>query len=446
MRRWPTPARRLRVAAGTTLGAVLLAGACRTATGNRTVSTARGADAAAVATSGGPAAATAARGASLRTVRVALATRVSELRISADGAWSLDAADGRGAIAAAQPGEQWALEADGRAVVAIDGSARRLGSREQTVIARPLDASGTITFNGRRWRGELAISAVEGGLLVVNRVKMDDYLKGVVPLEIGTNAAVEMAAIEAQSVAARSYAYMHLAGPSRPYDMVATVADQVYGGVNAENGAGSRAVDVTTGLVLLYGGRVVSAPYSATCGGSTAEPRDAWNTGPEPYLQRVSDQIPGSSRFYCDWAPRYRWTRTFTGEELRQSVLRYLRSVPRGPETVRTVREVTVSEVTPAGRVGTLTIDTDAGRWALRGSQIRSALRSASGEMLYSTYFSVDAVAGRDGIASLTLRGGGNGHGIGMCQTGAIGRARAGQDFRTILRTYYPGTTVGSID
>jgi stage II sporulation protein D len=64
--------------------------------------------------------------------------------------------------------------------------------------------------------------------------------------------------------------------------------------------------------------------------------------------------------------------------------------------------------------------------------------------MLNSTYFSLLATPGADGaIAKLTLTGMGYGHGVGMCQWGAIGRARAGQDFRTILRTYYPGTTVG---
>jgi stage II sporulation protein D len=228
--------------------------------------------------------------------------------------------------------------------------------------------------------------------------------------------------------------------------MVATVADQVYGGRNAETSTGSLAVDATTGLVLLYDGKVVNAPYHANCGGSTAEPADAWHVGPEPYLRRVSDRIPGTDRFYCDWAPRYRWTRTFTGEELRQSIVRYLRTVPRAPERIGAVRSVAAVEMTPAGRVALLAVATDRGEWSLRGNQIRSALRAPSGEMLYSTYFSVDATSGRDGVESLTLRGGGNGHGIGMCQSGAIGRARAGQDFRTILETYYPGTTVGTID
>jgi stage II sporulation protein D len=228
--------------------------------------------------------------------------------------------------------------------------------------------------------------------------------------------------------------------------MLATVADQVYGGVEAENDVANAAVDATAGLVLLYDDRPVNAPYHANCGGSTAEPQDVWRTGAEPYLRRVSDQIPGTARFYCDQAPKWRWTRSFTGAELRDAIARYLRSQPGGPVSVGRVRTVSVSTVTPAGRVETLAVDTDRRRLLLRGNEVRAALRSPSGELLYSTYFSVDTVGGRDGVQQLVLHGGGNGHGVGMCQSGAIGRARAGQDFRTILRTYYPGTTVGTID
>jgi stage II sporulation protein D len=227
--------------------------------------------------------------------------------------------------------------------------------------------------------------------------------------------------------------------------MTATVQDQVYGGVDVETSVGNSSVAATDGLVLLYRGEVVNAPYHANCGGITAEPEDVWRASAEPFLQRVSDQIPGTTRFYCDQAPRFRWTRTFTGDELRQAIGRYVRTLPRGASGIGAVTDVAVTGVTPAGRVSSLTVDTDRGRWLLRGNEIRSALRSPGGDLLYSTYFSVDAVAGRGGVQSLTLHGGGNGHGVGMCQSGAIGRARAGQDFRTILRTYYPGTTVGTI-
>jgi stage II sporulation protein D len=385
------------------------------------------------------------RGASARTVRIALAENQSQVRLTSASGWELFAQDGRTAVALTKAGERWLLEREGTGIRAMREDSRPVSARERIVVARPATTDGDIAFNGRRYRGELAITATADGLTVVNRLNMDDYLQGVVPLEIGTSAVADAAAVEAQAVTARSYAVTHLGAGGRLFDMRATVADQVYGGAGAESGVGNLAVLATAGLVLLYGGQVVNAPYFSTCGGSTAEPQDVWRAGAEPYLKRVSDQIPGSTHFYCEGAPRYRWTRVFSRDELRESIARYVRTLPGGG-TVSTVRNVTVSDVTPAGRVSTLTVETDRRALVLRGNEVRNALRLPSGEILYSTYFSVDAVVGRGEVETLTLHGGGNGHGVGMCQAGAIGRARAGQDFRTILRTYYPGTTVGTLD
>jgi stage II sporulation protein D len=107
---------------------------------------------------------------------------------------------------------------------------------------------------------------------------------------------------------------------------------------------------------------------------------------------------------------------------------------------------VAIASRTPANRVAGLTIATDKGEYTVHGNDIRYVLRDPGGEILSSTYFSIDSSDERDGhLIKLTLRGGGNGHGVGMCQWGAIGRARAGQDFRSILATYYPGTTVGLV-
>jgi stage II sporulation protein D len=386
-----------------------------------------------------------ARSASERTVRILLASRQPSVRVTAAGGWRLLAPDGVTLVAVPNPGERWILEQEGRLVSARREDSRAVPRRESPVVVRPLDPDGTIAFNGRHWRGELLVSAGDEGLIVVNRLRMDDYVRGVVPLEIGTTSSGDVAAVEAQAVTARSYAVTRLGGSLRAYDMTATTQDQVYGGADAETQVGNASVDATEGLVLLYGGVVVNAPYHANCGGSTAAPQDSWRASAEPYLQRVSDQIPGTNRYYCDQAPRFRWTRTFGADELRDAVARYVRTLPGGAGGIGAVKNVTVSAVTPAGRVGTLTVDTDRGRWSLHGNEIRAALRSTAGELLYSTYFSVDVVPGRAGVERLILKGGGNGHGVGMCQSGAIGRARAGQDFRTILRTYYPGTTVGTI-
>ena len=229
--------------------------------------------------------------------------------------------------------------------------------------------------------------------------------------------------------------------------MFATVDDQVYGGVEAERPLSDIAVASTSGLVLRYAGRIASAPYHSTCGGSTAEPSEVWNgESRSPYLRRVSDRIPGTDRFYCDRSPRFTWTREMSGEALSVAVDKYLRGRGRMGSVGR-IRDLRVESRTASGRVGVLVIDTDQGAQRLRGNEIRYALRSAGGDILYSTYFSMQEPE-RDGdaITRVTLRGGGNGHGIGMCQWGAIGRARAGQDVRAILQTYYPGTSVGSVD
>jgi stage II sporulation protein D len=110
-------------------------------------------------------------------------------------------------------------------------------------------------------------------------------------------------------------------------------------------------------------------------------------------------------------------------------------------------QSVAIDRRTGSGRVGILAIGTDRGNFILRGNDIRYVLRPPGGEILNSTYFSVETATASDGsVSRLTIRGTGYGHGVGMCQWGAIGRARAGQDFRTILRTYYPGTTVGPLE
>ena len=124
--------------------------------------------------------------------------------------------------------------------------------------------------------------------------------------------------------------------------------------------------------------------------------------------------------------------------------LRYLRAyaqVPEGP--VGDVRDITVEGRTASGRVSAVVLQTTRGRFRVQANDIRYVLRTPGGELLNSTYFSPEVVRSSDGrLARLTVRGRGYGHGVGMCQWGAVGRARAGQDFRTILGTYFPGTTV----
>lgn len=384
------------------------------------------------------------------TVRVAIASRLLDGKLSSGGAWRLYEGS-RGVLARAEGGDAWTIENDRRGRVrAISPRGAATAWADGPVVARPVDRGSLIAWNSKRYRGELSVRGTDSGLVVVNTLPIEEYLRGVVPLEIGDRTAAEHAAVEAQAVAARSYTFVRVnAGSSRPFDLLSTVADQVYGGADAERPVADAAVRATARMVLRYGGRIVNAPYSSTCGGSTAEVPEVWyRQAASPYLQRVSDRVPGTTRSYCDVAPRFAWRQSWDGTALSGIVARYIGTFAATPPGgIGAIRSVSVDGLTPSGRVSSVTVRADRGSFAIRGNDIRSVFRTPGGEILNSTYFSVESmVVARDGhLSQLTLRGGGYGHGIGMCQWGAIGRARAGQDYRAILRTYYPGTDIGQV-
>jgi stage II sporulation protein D len=377
---------------------------------------------------------------------VAIATAATQVRLGAAGTWILLDSDGVTLLASGGQAEAWEVRREGRRLRGSNPNGVRTAVSDGPWLARATTPGGFLTVDGKRYRGEIGLFASDSGIVVVNRLLMDDYLAGVVPLEIGPRTVAESAAVQAQAVGARSYAFVKVDAPRNPsYDLVGTVFDQVYGGVDAETPTATAAVQGTRGLVLLFAGRVVNAPYSAVCGGTTAEQQDVWRADAEPYLKRVSDRVPGTDRSYCDISPRFSWTRAFTSAEVDAVIARYLSeyvTVPSGG--AGHVRRVNIESRTPAGRVAVLSVSAERGTFDLRANDIRFVFRSPTAEILGSTNFSIESTMGADGALSrLTFRGTGFGHGIGMCQWGAIGRARAGQDFRTILATYYPGTTVG---
>ncbi len=320
-----------------------------------------------------------------------------------------------------------------------------LSPEKGQLVVRPENGS-FVQWNGKRYRGELVISATDSGLLVVNRLPMDDYLRGVVPLEIGNRTSAEMAAVQAQAVAARTYAYKHL-NDTRPFDMYATVQDQVYGGVDAEKPLPDTAIMTTRDIVVLFAGQPITTPYHSTCGGSTAGVTEVWYDQPDqPYLRPVSDRIPGTNGYYCDPSPRFSWTQSYDAAGLRAVMEKYLANYTNAPKAnLGRITDVREQGRSPSGRVAALTVQTESGSYTLRGNDIRFVLRDPKGAILNSTMFSLSTASSGGEVSSLTLSGRGYGHGIGMCQWGAIGRARAGQNYRTILETYYPGTTIGRI-
>ncbi len=161
-------------------------------------------------------------------------------------------------------------------------------------------ARAPLTFDGREYHGTLALRSQSGGVSVVNGLPLDTYLRGVVPSESPSH--WPTAALEAQAVAARSYAVFQLK-PSSWYDLVPTTADQVYGGVAAERPRSDHAVYATLGQVLTYAGTVARTYYSSSSGGRTESVQDAWpGSAPVPYLRSVPDPYDSYSPHH-DWGP-----------------------------------------------------------------------------------------------------------------------------------------------
>ena len=395
-------------------------------------------------------------------VRIALATSVRQARIGAIGSWAIYNRNTADLVTRGTSDELVTVEVRGRRLVAIRAIGSATSAYSGPFIIRTRTPGSFLSYEGKRYRGEIIVTPNDGGLLVVNRLGVESYLRGVVPIEIGKRQPGEEAAVEAQAVAARSYAYTHMADAgNRGFDMYGSVQDQDYGGVNAENPMSDAAVAATANIVLKYAGRVINAPYHSTCGGSTAAVSEVWWRQPDqPYLRPVSDKIPGTDSYYCDQSGRFRWTTTFEGDQLKSNLEKYLGSVTPASEppvsasaaashplSLGRITGFRILGRTPSDRVAAVSIQTDRGTYNVRGNDVRFVLRTPTGGLLNSTYFTAETTPGANGeISSLVLRGGGYGHGIGMCQFGAMGRARAGQDYKTILTTYYPGTTVGRID
>jgi stage II sporulation protein D len=394
-------------------------------------------------------------------IRIALATGIESAKVSGSGAWRIYSKNGTNLVTRGRAGETMQIESRGGQLVAVKTDGSATSRRAAPFLVRSASPESFVMYAGKRYRGELIITPNANGLLVVNRLGVESYLRGVVPLEIGDRKPGEQAAVEAQAVAARSYTYTHMNDSEHPgFDMYGSVQDQAYGGVDAEKPMHDVAVSSTRGMVLRYAGRVISAPYHSTCGGSTAATSEVWwRQTDQPYLRPVSDKIPGTDSYYCDPSSRFRWTATFDANQLKETLEKYLGSVTNASEPPVTpnpsaprlslgrITGFRVDGRTASDRVASVSIQTDRGTYVIRGNDVRFVLRTPSGGLLNSTYFTAEATPDASGeISQLVLRGGGYGHGIGMCQFGAIGRARAGQDYKTILTTYYPGTTVGRID
>jgi stage II sporulation protein D len=372
-------------------------------------------------------------------VRVGVVTGAASATIASQGGLTLS--DPSGARLAEIPaGQAWRLAVRGGGIVAMGPGGATTAPSERFEIVSP-DSDALVEVNGRPYRGAFAAVRDSVGLTLVDRLPMEAYLAGVVSAEMGRRRPEDQQALEAQAVVSRTFALRHLGRRDRQgFDLYATVADQVYGGAAAESPEGREAVDATRGQVLTWDGTPIDAFFYSTCGGHTASGTEVFRAADRPYLRSVSD-LDDSGVAYCSISPRYRWHEEWSGDALRTVLRRTLPEVAgvRGGD-VAAVRDVRVARRTPSGRVGELSIGLPREEVRVEGANVRRVLRPVSGEILRSAAFTLTVNGAGRRVTRLAADGQGAGHGVGFCQWGAVGRSRAGQEYRRILAAYFPGT------
>lgn len=332
------------------------------------------------------------------------------------------------------------------------------------VVVEPLD--GLVLIGGKPYRGtaEVAMNSI-GSLAGINQLAMEAYLWGVVPEELPPAVYPELEALKAQAVAARTWALVGFRKRlADGYNLRATTDDQVYGGVESEHPLSTRAVDETAGVVATYNGQPISTYYSSTSGGHTAG-FDEWldNASPVSYLTGKLDAERGAAPenvpsmevfrrapisanlrafhggdYEADWSRYHRWSFQWTNEEISR-----LLSMTYGP--VGKVLAIEVLERGPSGRVLKIRYVTERGPFTSTYNGIRSSLKfinaKGAAEGILSTLFYIEPVLApaTKELAGFKAYGGGWGHGVGMSQTGAVGRAEKGATYEEILKFYYTG-------
>lgn len=330
--------------------------------------------------------------------------------------------------------------------------------------------SSPLVWKSRSYRGEFVVTGKNGKLTLINRLPLEDYLRGVLPKEVSPE--WPLAALKAQAITARTYTIVSLnRHGSANFDLCDTVHCQVYGGASCEKGSTDQALAQTAGQILTYKGKPISAYYHSTAGGMTASSANVWGSA-IPYLKSVPDWDQNS--------PWYEWLKVFRWPELQAA------AVAAYPKIGRLYRIVPIA-FGNEGKLERITLTGDIGEVTLSGEQFRLWIGLPSSRLQMGVIYGPDpkitlwwvhnsptpeAMVASKEIPGLTaelinppwdlldpyqwlqdkeplqavFRGSGWGHGVGLSQWGAKGMAEAGYNEQQILKHYFPGTEIGKVE
>lgn len=325
------------------------------------------------------------------------------------------------------------------------------------------------------YHGAFELAKTNNGYFnLVNLIEVEDYLKGVVPNEMPVHFGLE--ALKAQSVSARNYVLSPRTKSSPNYDVVDSVASQVYFGANTEKPLSNRAVEETEGIVALYDWELILAQYSSTAGGYTESYSNAFSdpsskefpSKEKPYLKAKPDilsQTPlnteeAAAAYYKSRPDAYdirssyfRWTREWTADELKnalqstlaaQSATGFVKPAFKKGDTLDDLIELKVVRRGGSGKIIEMEVVTKSQTYKVFKELVVRRLITKDGKALPSANVVFDNEKDENGnLVAVKAYGGGFGHGVGMSQYGAGFMATELKlPFDKILKHYYTGISL----
>ena len=324
---------------------------------------------------------------------------------------------------------------------------------------------------------EIVQNTSKEGFYLVNLVELQEYLKGVVPNEMPVSFGLE--ALKAQAVAARNYVLTPRTQAYKEFNVVDSVASQVYFGANTEDDLATRAVMETDGVVALYNHELILALYSSTAGGYTESYANAFSdpftkrfpSATKPYLVAVPDKSDfepliddiKAKQFYETkipsfdiQSPYYRWSKEWGVNELEnvlkvtlpaQSKTGFVFPMVRDGEDIGKIKDIKVMKRGNSGKIMEVEILTTKGCYTVSKELVIRRVFQKNGVSLPSANAVFEKQLDNYGnVKNIVIYGGGFGHGVGMSQFGAGYMAsKLNQPYYNILRHYYSGINLGTI-
>lgn len=359
------------------------------------------------------------QGPPLVNVALGAAGNLREIRIGVDGPYEVTALPRAGAVSTGDVLANMPIRAQGLDL--YFGKTNVQGSELRVSPSR----GAVVSVDGKRYAGVLRVVRSGEGVSALNELDLESYLEGVLGAEMRLD--WNDAALEAQAIAARTYALHTMKearqATGRPNAPIADdVSAQMYRGLAARTARSAQIVQRTRGMVLIHGGALIRAMFHAVCGGATE---------PGHLFFDVPDIAPlmGRPCGYCAGSPFDQWRAIFTKKELGERLAAW------NPER-KPLMQLAVAHATPSGRVTVLSFGT-AGGVSGRNLGANDFRLAVGPDKLRSTWFAFE-----DKGAAIEFTGKGWGHGVGMCQYGAKAMGDGGIDCLDILRYYYPDADV----